>query len=157
MEISLAGHILDLDKAYVKEMIMWKSYKYLFYKLFKLFIRINGKDDVPEYTTMFAVATLLFCNLFAILNAINVFFPFWSYSTISRGRFLIYLLPYTLIFYFAFIFNKKYERIIEEFKKENEEQRRRGRKKVILYIAASLIIIILSLSLIVLKNEGMII
>lgn len=143
-------------KCTLKVIVMWKSYKYLYYKLYKLFVRINGKNDIPEYTAMFAIATLLFCNLLAVLNAINVFSPFWDYPEISRGRFFIYLIPYTLIFYFAFVFNGKYKRIIKEFKKEGEEQRKKGKKNVILYMAISLLLVIASLSLIVMKNEGVI-
>ena len=139
-------------KCTLKSIVMWKSYKYLYYKLFKLFVKVNGKNDVPEYTAMLAVATLMLCNLFALLNAINVFSPFWDYPEISRGRFFIYLIPYTLIFYFAFVFNNKYKRIIKEFKKEDEKQRKIGRRNVIFYIAISLVLVILSLVLIVMKH-----
>ncbi len=135
---------------------MWKSYKYLYYKLFKFFVKVNGKNDIPEYTAMFAVATLLFCNLFAILNTINVFSPFWDYPEISRGSFFIYLIPYSLIFYFAFVFNSRYKRIIKEFKNESEDQRKRGKRNVIIYIVISLLLVIISFSLIVMKNEGLI-
>ncbi len=135
---------------------MWKSYKYLYYKLFKFFVKVYGKNDIPEYTAMFAVATLLFCNLFAILNTINVFSPFWDYPEISRGSFFIYLIPYSLIFYFAFVFNSRYKRIIKEFKNESEDQRKRGKRNVIIYIVISLLLVIISFSLIVMKNEGLI-
>ena len=145
-----------MEKVSDNKLIMWKSYKYLYYKLYKLFVKINGKSDITEYVAMFAVATLLLCNLFAILNAINVFYPFWDYPEISRSRFFIYLIPYTLIFYFAFVFNTKYKRILEEFKNENEEHRKKGTRNVILYIAVSFFLVIVSLSLIVMKNEGLI-
>ncbi len=136
---------------------MWKSYKYLYYKLYKLFVRMNGKDDIPEYTAMLGVGTLLFFNILAILSTVNVFYPFWSFPEISRATFFIYVgVPYILILYFAFVFNGKYKRIIKEFTKEGEEQRKKGKRNVILYMAISLLLVIASLSLIVMKNEGVI-
>lgn len=136
---------------------MWKSLKYLFYKLYKLFVKINGKDNYPEYTAMLAVGTLLFFNILTILSIINVFYPFWCFPEISRGCFFIYIgAPYVLILYFAFVFNNKHVRIIKEFLNENEEQRKRGRGKVIIYFAASMFLVIVSLILIVVNNEGLI-
>lgn len=136
---------------------MWKSYKYLYYKLYKLFVKMNGQDDFPEYTAMLGVGTLSFFNILAVFSTVNVFYPFWSFPEISRATFFIYVgVPYTLLLYFAFVFNKKYIRIIKEFQDENEEQRKRGRRNVILYMSISLLLVIASLSLIALKNEGVI-
>lgn len=135
---------------------MWKSFKYLYYKLYKLFVRINGKDDIPEYTAMFAVGTLFFCNLFAIVSVVNVFSPFWNYPDISRGRFFIYLIPYTLIFYFTLVFNGKYKKIINEFEIENEERRKKGRLNIVIYIALSLLLLIFAFILMTMKTEGVI-
>lgn len=136
---------------------MWKSIKYLYYKLYKLFVKINGANDLPEYTAMLGVGGLFFFNILAIISIVDVFYPFFEYPDISRGTFFIYFgIPNVLILYLAFVFNGKYKRIIKEFKNENEEQRKRGRRNVILYMSISLLLVIASLSLIVLKNEGVI-
>lgn len=134
---------------------MWNSIKYLYYKLYKLFVKLNGKEDLPEYTAMLGVGTLMFFNLLSTISILNVIHPITLFLEVSRAKFFIFAgIPYVLILYFVFIFNGKYKSIIKEFMSESEEQRKRGRRNVILYMAASLLLVIFSLALIVMKNEG---
>lgn len=136
---------------------MWKMLKYLFYKLYKLFMRMHGENDIPEYTAMFGVGTLLLCNLIASVSIIDVFFPFWDFPEISRGKFFIIVgIPYVLILYFSFIYKGKYLRIKREYETESEEQRKKGSRNIKIYMVLSLFLIVLSLLLMVLKNEGLI-
>lgn len=134
---------------------MWKPIKYLYFKLYKLFVKINGKDDLPEYTAMIGVGTLLFFNILSVSSIINVFYPFTSFTEISQVNFFIFLgVPYILILYLTFIYNSKYKHIIEKFADENEYMRKKGRKKVIIYMLSSLLLVFFSLILMILKNEG---
>ena len=66
---------------------MWKSIKYLYYKLYKLFVRINGKEDFPEYTAMLGVGTLFFFNFLAIISILNIIHPITLFPEISRVNF----------------------------------------------------------------------
>jgi hypothetical protein len=135
---------------------MLKSLEYLFYKLYKVFLFINGKDDIPEWTATLAVATLVFIDLFALGIIINVFYPFYFFPEISRGAFAILLMPYTFIFYMLFIFKGKHKKIYKEYQKENELEKKRGRKKVTIYISVSIGFLFISLILMTLKAEHII-
>lgn len=88
---------------------MWHPIKYLYYKLFKLFVRINGEDDSPEYTAMFTVGLLFFFNILSIASIINLVYQFTTYPSISRTNFFVLFgLPYYIIFYFIlFLFLKE--------------------------------------------------
>jgi len=134
---------------------MWKAYKYLFYKLYKLSAKISSivKDDIPEYTAMFDIGVLVLINLASFAVIINSIGGFWhNLPDLSRGRFFVYLIPYFLFFYFTLVFNGKYKRIIKEFKNESEELRRKGRRKVIMYITGTLLLLIFSMVLIIMTN-----
>lgn len=128
---------------------MWHSIKYLYYKLFKLFVRINGEDDSPEYTAMFTVGLLFFFNILSIASIINLVYQFTTYPSISRTNFFVLFgLPYYIIFYFIFILKGKYKRIINEFIDESEDDRKKGRRKVISYLLFSFLLVVLSLILV---------
>ncbi|MEZ7885286.1 MAG: hypothetical protein QMB39_08500 [Bacteroidales bacterium] len=128
---------------------MWHSIKYLYYKLFKLFVKINGEDDSPEYTAMFTVGLLFFFNILSIASIINLVYQFTTYPAISRTNFFVLFgLPYYIIFYFIFIFKGKYKRIINEFINESEDDRKKGRRKVISYLLFSFLLVVLSLILV---------
>ncbi len=128
---------------------MWHPIKYLYYKLFKLFVRINGEDDSPEYTAMFTVGLLFFFNILSIASIINLVYQFTTYPSISRTNFFVLFgLPYYIIFYFIFIFKGKYKRIINEFIDESEDDRKKGRRKVISYLLFSFLLVVLSLILV---------
>lgn len=136
---------------------MWKSYKYLYYKLYKLFLRVNGKDDVPEYTAMVGIGLLVFFNLLSVLAIFNVYTEFWHFPKVSRGMFFLYVgIPYMIIQYFILVHKGKWKRIVKEFNKEKEDARKRGRRNVIFYMLSTLLLFILSIVLMVLKNEGVI-
>ena len=134
---------------------MCKKYKYLFYKFYKFFERINGKNDLPEYTAMLAVGFLLFLNLIAIYTIVDLYYPLLGFPDISRFNFFIYGgIPYVLILYFTLIYKEKYKKIVKEFNGENEKQRKKGSRNVFLYILLSLTLTILSLTLLVLRKQG---
>jgi Ca2+/Na+ antiporter len=136
---------------------MWHSIKCLYYKLYKLSVRIHGKDDVPEYTSMLEVGTLMFMNLLSVILIFNVVYPFTSFPEISRSRFFVVIgIPYIIILYFTFIYKRKYNRIVAEFINENESERKSGRKKVVFYVFFSFLLFIFSLVLVILHNEGVI-
>lgn len=136
---------------------MWHSIKYLYYKLFKLFVGIHGKDDIPEYTALCGLGTLFFFNVLSIALILNVVYPFTTFPSISRARFFVTIgIPYYVILYFIFIFNGKYKRIINEFINESEHERKKGRRKVVYYMLFSLILWIFSLILVIMHNEGVI-
>lgn len=136
---------------------MWHSIKYLYYKLYKLFVKINGKDDLPEYTSMIGLGTLFFFNVLSIAAILNILHPFTTFPSISRASFFVsFGIPYFISLYFIFVFNGKYQRIINEFKDESEEKRKKGRVNVILYLLLSFTLVLLSLALMIMQNEGLI-
>ncbi len=127
---------------------MWSSIKYLYYKLYKLFLKIYGKDDLPEYSAMLGVGSLLFINLITFIIIFNLIYPIYSFPDINRSEFFIkFGLPYILILYFVFIYKAKYKKIVGEFSKENESERKFGRIKVILFVLFTLLFWVLSLIL----------
>lgn len=136
---------------------MWHSIKYLYYKLYKLFVKINGKDDLTEYTSMIGLGTLFFFNVLSIAAILNILHPFTTFPSISRASFFVsFGIPYFISLYFIFVFNGKYQRIINEFKDESEEKRKKGRVNVILYLLLSFTLVLLSLALMIMQNEGLI-
>ena len=136
---------------------MWHSIKYLYYKLYKLFVKINGKDDLPEYTSMIGLGTLFFFNVLSIAAILNILHPFTTFPSISRASFFVsFGIPYFISLYFIFVFNGKYQRIVNEFKDESEEKRKKGRVNVILYLLLSFTLVLLSLALMIMQNEGLI-
>lgn len=130
------------------KLTMWSLIKYLFYKIYKLFLKLYGKDDLPEYSAMLGVGTLLFMNLLSFIVIFNLIYPLYSFPDFSRSEFFIKVgIPYILILYFVFIYKAKYKKIIVEFSKENESERKFGRKKVILFVIFTLLFWVLTLIL----------
>jgi hypothetical protein len=136
-----------------KQRNMWKALKYLYYKLYKLLLRMNGEEDLPQITAMLAVGTLLIFNALAVLAIINIYFPFWDYPDIPRLKFyIVFVIPWALILYFTFVFKGKYKRIINGFKDETEKQRIRGKAFVIIYMFLSFCLTMVSLIIISLNR-----
>lgn len=136
---------------------MWKSLKYLYFKLYKVFLGMHGKNAMPEYLAMFGVGVLLFFTLESLISIITVIYPLIDIPDVSRGKFFVYVgIPFVAILYFVFIFNGKDEKIIKEFINENEKKRKAGRRNVILFIIFTLLLFIFSLVLLVLRNEGVV-
>lgn len=136
---------------------MWKATKYLYYKLYKLFLRMHGKDDLPELTTSIVVGILFFSNLLTLIATIDIFYPVYRFHEIPRGKFILLIgIPWLLFFYLFLAFNGKYKRIIIEFNTESEEQRKKGKTNVIIYIILSVVLFFISFSLLSIKINGLI-
>ncbi len=124
---------------------MYKNYKYLFYKLYKLFLRINGETGIPEYTAMLVVAQNFFANLLALYIFIcKLFTGTVLLRFINNWTIFIYLSVFLVPFYLSLVFRSKYKKIVNEFRNESKEQRISGKRSVILYLAISFLFQILS-------------
>ena len=97
---------------------LYKKYRYLFYKLYRLNLWLSGKEDMPSLNAFLFISFFMLFNLatfFLILKC------FWKgieiFSFFSNNKaFLIGILILTLILnYFLLMNNKKSEQIIHEF------------------------------------------
>jgi hypothetical protein len=123
---------------------MYKSLKYYYYKQYKFFLRINGKDDLPQHTAMLSFAQNIIMNLNALYLIIGslIFKPFTYFdfsSSINSLKVIICIVLFTLPFYFVFIYRNKYLKIIDEFKNESNQERTNGNRYVIIYSICSLV------------------
>jgi len=123
---------------------MYKILKYYYYKQYKFFLKINGKDDIPQFTAMLSVAQNILFNLnaFYLIMASLILKPiiyFDSKDSASSLKVFICLISFVIPFYFIFIYKSKYLKILDEFRTESNQKRINGNICVIIYTICSLI------------------
>ncbi len=138
---------------------MYKTYKYLYYKLYKGFLVANGKSDKPEFTALLAVAMLFFINILSIyiiilsitdLQLLKSLFDYFiaKFINVPFSNKLLFFLPYLSFFYFTLYFKGKYKKIIEEFSHESKKHSRIGKTLVWLYVLLTILMFISALIII---------
>lgn len=118
-----------------------KLYKYLFYKLFCLWLR---KKDEVENAHINAVISMAFLTGINLISIPLILMASFGKDVISIPQlpsnwilFLVVII-YGVIQYFLLAYKKKYLEIVEEYKNENEEKNKMGTFFIWLYIVISL-------------------
>ncbi len=120
-----------------------KTYRYLYYNLYRIWLK---KKDEPENAHINAVITitfLLYVNIISIpliLVAIskNEIINLPEINTNIKILIVVFLCGVGALNYFLLGRKKQRHKIIEEFKSENEKKRKNGLFFTILYLVISL-------------------
>ena len=107
---------------------MFKAYKYLFYRIYSWNLRIWGKSDAPEYNTIVGLTVLVLFNIICIISLLEILLKVIIFKP-NEIPIIYYLLIFTIMYginYFIFIFKKRYEKIVKEFKNEPSKKRNRN-------------------------------
>lgn len=118
-----------------------RLYKYLYYKLFCLWLR---KKDEPENAYINAVISIAFLTCINIVSIPLVLMAVFGKDVITMpqlpNRWIIFtvVIAYGVLQYFLLAHKKKYLKIAEEFKNETEEQSKKGTLYTLLYVIISI-------------------
>ena len=122
-----------------------KFYKYIYYRIYSWHLKKFGKNDAPQWSALFVVSLMVFCNIMFIMLLLNSFTIKTLYygSNSARLEIILTVLVLYLANYFIFIVKKKYKKIVQEFKNEKPSERFRNTIKFWAYIILSITLPIL--------------
>lgn len=134
--------------------MLYKFYKYIYYRIYSWNLKQWGKSDVPEYNAMLGIALLTFINIISILTIIEAMtaYEIFSFLEVSTSILFISSLSFIALHYFVFFHKGKYKKIIKEFETETKEHHKKGTVWVLLYIIGSVVILFGSWFVIYLRN-----
>ena len=123
---------------------MYKLFRYNYYKQYKFFLRINGKNDLPQFTAMLSIAQNVLFNLNALYLIIGslIFKPiiYLSFKDPNSSlKVIIGLILFLIPFHLVFIYRKRYLKILDEFKNESDLDNKKGNIYMIIYTICSII------------------
>ncbi|HRZ42293.1 MAG TPA: hypothetical protein P5228_06275 [Bacteroidales bacterium] len=119
-----------------------KSYRCIFFQLYKWAEKLHGKQESPEFTAYFSLVFLVFANLGSLFMVLKLVFNF-SIDHIHLSKYhllLIALIPFIAL-YFLVIHKKKFQKILKEFEEKDQKQILKRKVLVWLYIAMTMIIL----------------
>jgi hypothetical protein len=93
-------------------------FNYLFFRVYKVFSFINGKEDAPHITAWLYITFICYFLCLPIIK-VNQYLQS-LFSKCDRSLYLILLIAICTIIYFAFIFRSKYLKIISLFTDEKK-------------------------------------
>ena len=115
--------------------MIWKAYKYFYYRIYSWNLKTWGKNDIPQLNAMLGMAFLSYMNLLLLAIIINIIFNLNSNlfpSKTPKITIAIMMMIWIGINIFIFLYKKKYKKIAQEFK--NEKHKTRGVILLWLYI-----------------------
>jgi hypothetical protein len=117
---------------------MWKLYKYLFFKLYRLAVKMN-MDTTPEYTAFVSVVALVFMNILSIDGILKLAGMRPGFlDGLSTPTVVVLIISLGVPQYFLLVHNRKYEKIAKEFDNESLTRARTGAALVLFYVILSL-------------------
>lgn len=134
--------------------MIYRVYKYVYYRIYSWNLNQWGKSDLPEYNAMIGLALTILINILSVPTVIEAItgYRMFDFPAISKGSLVIGLLIYGSLHYFALYHNGKYKKIIKEFESESEAQRKRGTIWVLVYLVGSVVILFSSWFIIYLRD-----
>jgi preprotein translocase subunit SecG len=104
--------------------MLFKVYRYFYYRNYAWYLRKWGESDLPQYNAMFVVAFLFFINLLNLRIAIEFMLGYRLFESSGKdGPYVIAVLAAVLlIHYFLLVQNGKYRKIAKEFRNESPTQ-----------------------------------
>jgi len=133
-----------------------KLYRYIFYVLLR-WARRNENIELAKETAFVTITALVFFNFLSFFGNLDLFFKIdFIDKIVSLNKFQIVLLLITISTpqYFILKYNKKYLKIIAEFKNETKKQRLKGNIITTFYIIGSLLWLFLTVYIKMMKNRG---
>ncbi|MDN5203080.1 hypothetical protein QQ008_16950 [Fulvivirgaceae bacterium BMA10] len=131
-------------------MMIYKAYKYTYYKIYSWNLKLHGKSDIPEYNALFGIAFLVLVNLANLVvlfeGVLNV--DLLQYFNLNIGAQILVLIMYLLVHYFLLFYKGRYKKIIEEFESESKKKQKVGAIYVWSYIIGSLVLLITTMYLV---------
>ena len=105
-------------------------------------LRKWGKIDAPEYNAMLGVAMLILINIISIPLVIEVIsgYRFFNFPELNTAILVIILLIYLSIHYFIWIYDNRFKKIAEEFKKNEIYQQRKYTIFLWIYVFLTLVL-----------------
>ena len=121
--------------------MLYRFYKYLYYRIYSWNLRLWGEADVPEYNAMLAIAMLTLINIVTILTVLgaSITYNVFDFFNQSKIILLICILCFLMFHYSILFHGGKYKKIIKEFANETEEHRKKGTFWVLCYVVGSVI------------------
>jgi len=110
-----------------------KILDFLYYRLYRMFLKTSAKN-VAEYVACIWLAALLGLNLIVIIGSTGVNPLNYMYPKVFG---LLILTPLFILFYFRYLRNSRYLKIVERYKNETKRQRIIGNLIMIAYIVAT--------------------
>ena len=119
---------------------LWKLYRYLFYKVYFAIRRMHESDN--DHFIACNIVTLFFIvNIGSLVTFVNVLM---GPSGVVLNRNLEYIGVVLCIagHYLLFLYGRRYEGIILEFKGESDKANRQGNRTAKWYLSGSLVLFI---------------
>jgi hypothetical protein len=114
-----------------------KFFKYLFYRFHLNFEKGYGESSSPQFTALCAVGLLLGLNTLTVVTLLTIFLHLANPHQLLLP--CLFLMP-SIILYFSFVRNRKYENFLIEFANETRDVRTRRNKQIVIYILFSAIL-----------------
>ncbi|HTN06664.1 hypothetical protein [Agriterribacter sp.] len=130
-----------------------KPFRYLFYRLYQLMIRV-GNGFVAEYYAILLMTTTIMLNIYAVVSLAYVFGQNINLGLSSTNTILLVASILTVIFYFSFVHNKKFLEIAKRYENETSKEKIRGMVFSISYFVLSIGLMIFCFYLMIKKNRG---
>ncbi len=111
---------------------MVRFYRYIIYKLYNW--RRNKKDDIPIATVIFMLTITHSFYILTIYALSRIVFDYENYLVGNKYLNILFFFVFSLINYFIFYSDKKWDKYIDEFKDEGNIKSRRGWVFVLLYL-----------------------
>ena len=120
---------------------IWQCYKYIFYREYGWQKKMFGKNDLPQYSAMFAMSLLFFIYIFILNTLLYIFFEVHLIKPYTPKCIILLLMLIVVIFhYFLFIHKKRYEDFVREFENEDKKLRYIRGWTVVLYSVGTIIL-----------------
>lgn len=117
-----------------------RTYKYLYYKLYCIYQRKKDGQGNAHINAVILISFLVLSNIVTIPLTLMAIFgkDIIALPTLPQNWIIfLFAIAYGVSQYFFLVHNKKYVKIVNEFKDENEEESKSGLLYAWVYIVAS--------------------
>jgi hypothetical protein len=130
-----------------------KPFKYLFYRLYQLMIKV-GNGDVAEYYAILLMTMLIMMNVYSITSLVYVFGRKVNLGLNSVTSILLIVATLVITFYFSFVYKKKFITIVKSYEVGSDKKKMAGNIFAISYFILSIGLMIFCFYLMIKKNRG---
>lgn len=130
-----------------------KLFRYLFYRLYQLMISV-GNGFVAEYYAIFLMTMTIMLNFYTISSIVYLISPQMDFGLNSTTQIVTVAAILTIIFYFSFVYKKKYLEIAKSYELESDKSKSTGKLAAISYIVLSFLLLFFFVYLMAKKNRG---
>jgi len=113
-----------------------------------------GNGDVAEYYAIFLMTMTIMLNFYTISSIVYLVSPQIDLGLSSIIQIVIVAAVLTIIFYFSFVYKKRYLEIAKSYEMESDKNKSAGKLAAISYIILSFLLLFFSVYLMAKKNRG---